>query len=217
MVLINPHSLSLLKSEKGQGKKLLMKYDGPFEIMKKLSPVSYRLRMPASYGIHPVLNIAHLEKYQASPTEFGVRPQKSLNREDFDELLEYEVDKIVAERRKKGQNGKQILQYLTCFKGYSEEFDEWLMESQLKNAPEPLKNWKKTREYSSVGTALGRPNGKSHRHRTPLILKAQSDLEEMVYKTCIFDLTPPDSSPDTTFIQHALSISPPSPRRLFRS
>ena len=75
MVLINPHSLSLLKSEKGQGKKLLMKYDGPFEVMKKLSPVSYRLRMAASYGIHSVLNIAHLEKYQASPPEFGVWPQ----------------------------------------------------------------------------------------------------------------------------------------------
>jgi len=73
---------------------------------------------------------------------------KSLNRTDFDELPEYEVDKIVAERRKKGRNGKQILQYLTCFKGYSEEFDEWLMENQLKNAPEPLKYWKKTREYS---------------------------------------------------------------------
>ena len=150
MVLINPHSLSLLKSKKGQGKKLLMKYDGPFKIMKKLSPVSYRLRMPASYGIHPVLNIAHLEKYQASPTEFGVWPQESLNREDFNELPEYEVDKIVAERRKKGRNGKQILQYLTCFKGYSEEFDEWLMENQLKNALEPLKNWKKTREYSQM-------------------------------------------------------------------
>jgi len=150
MVLINPHSLSLLKSEKGRGRKLLMKYDGPFEIMKKLSPVSYRLRMPASYGIHPVLNIAHLEKYQASPTEFGVRPRKSLNREDFDELPEYEVDKIVAERRKKGRNGKRILQYLTRFKGYSEEFDEWLTENQLKNAPEPLKNWKKTREYSRM-------------------------------------------------------------------
>ena len=102
MVLINPHSLSLLKSEKGQGKKLLMKYDGPSKIMKKLSLVSYRLRMPALYGIHPVLNIAHLEKYQASPMEFSVRPQISLNREDFDKLPEYEVDKIVAERRKKG-------------------------------------------------------------------------------------------------------------------
>jgi hypothetical protein len=41
LVLLNPHSLSLLKSESGRGKKLLMKYDGPFEIIQKLSPVSY--------------------------------------------------------------------------------------------------------------------------------------------------------------------------------
>ena len=70
-VLINPHSLSLLRTKKGRGRKLLMKYDGPFKIIKKISPVSYRLRMPTSYGIHPVLNIAHLEKYQTSPSEFG--------------------------------------------------------------------------------------------------------------------------------------------------
>jgi hypothetical protein len=123
-----------------------MKYDGPFEIMKKISAVSYQLKMPASYGIHPVLNIAHLERYQASPPEFGDRPQKSLNREDFDELPEYEVDKIVAERRKKGRNGRRILQYLTRFKGYSEEYDEWLTSKQLKNAPEPLELWKNSRE-----------------------------------------------------------------------
>ena len=60
-VLLNPHSLSLLRNEKGRGKKLLMKYDRPFEVIQKLSPVSYRLRMPASYGIHPIINIAHLE------------------------------------------------------------------------------------------------------------------------------------------------------------
>jgi hypothetical protein len=40
-VLLNPHSLSLLRNEKGRGKKLLMKYNGPFEVIQKLSPVSY--------------------------------------------------------------------------------------------------------------------------------------------------------------------------------
>ena len=47
-VLINPHSLSLLRTEKRRGRKSLMKYDGPFEIIKKICPISYRLRMPAS-------------------------------------------------------------------------------------------------------------------------------------------------------------------------
>ncbi|KZS86566.1 hypothetical protein SISNIDRAFT_393864, partial [Sistotremastrum niveocremeum HHB9708] len=56
-VLINPHNLNLLRSREGKGKKLLMKLDGPFEITKKLGPTTYRLRMPASYPIHPVLNI----------------------------------------------------------------------------------------------------------------------------------------------------------------
>ena len=96
-VLINPHLLSLLRTDKGRGRKLLMKYDSPFEIIKKISPVSYRLRMPASYGIHQVLNIAHLKMYQTSPPEFSERPQKSLNWEDFDDLPEYEVERIVAE------------------------------------------------------------------------------------------------------------------------
>ncbi|KLO04838.1 hypothetical protein SCHPADRAFT_808112, partial [Schizopora paradoxa] len=62
-VLINPHSLELLRSFQGKGRKLLMRYDGPFEILQKVSPLAYRLRMPASYGINPVINIAHLERY----------------------------------------------------------------------------------------------------------------------------------------------------------
>src|ERR1700683_2529748 len=74
LVLLNPHSLSLLKSEKGQGRKLFMKYDGPFEIIQKISPISYRLKMLALYGIHPVLNITHLEKYQSSPPKCSSQP-----------------------------------------------------------------------------------------------------------------------------------------------
>jgi hypothetical protein len=80
LVVLNPHSLELLRKEKGRGKKLLIKYDGPFEVNRKLSPVTYQLRMPASYGIHPVLNIAHLEAYSQSPKEFGERPTKGLMR-----------------------------------------------------------------------------------------------------------------------------------------
>ena len=81
-----------------------MKYDGPFEVIQKLSPVSYW--MPSSYGIHPILNIAHLEKYQSSPAEFGERPIKNLNWEDFNELPEYEVERTITEWKKKGKNGR---------------------------------------------------------------------------------------------------------------
>jgi hypothetical protein len=135
LVLINPHSLELLRNEKGKGKKLLMRYEGPFEIIQKVSSVAYRIRMPASFGIHPVLNIAHLEKYNKSPEEFGERPTKKLSRESFDTLPEYEVDKIVAEKTKK-QGNRRIKLYKTRFLGYGPESDEWLSARQLKNAPE---------------------------------------------------------------------------------
>ena len=68
--------------------------------------------MPQSYGIHPVLNITHLEKYQLSPTKFGNRPTKSLNRADFDELHEYDVEMIIADRRKKSGKGRYVMEYL---------------------------------------------------------------------------------------------------------
>lgn len=104
LVLLNPHSMKMVKDLKGKGKKLLPKYDGPFEILRKLSPVTYYLRLPGSYKIHPIINVAHLERYRKSPDESGERATREMNREDFDELPEWEVDRIVDERvRKRGR------------------------------------------------------------------------------------------------------------------
>ena len=63
LVLINPYSLELLKTKKGRGKKLLMKYDGPFKVKQKITLMTYWLRMLVSYSLHLVFNITHLESY----------------------------------------------------------------------------------------------------------------------------------------------------------
>jgi hypothetical protein len=105
--------------------------------------------MPASYGIHPIINIAYLEKYQPSPAEFGNQPTKKLNHEYFEALPEYKINKIITERRKRRKNGQKIIQYLTQFKGYTADSDEWLTSSQLKNVPEILEQWKNNGECST--------------------------------------------------------------------
>ena len=140
-VVINRKNLGLLRNEKGRGDKLLTKYEGPFEIIQKLSSVSYRLRMPASFGMHPVLNIEHLERYQESPEEFGERPKIRMNRLDFEELPEYQVDRIVAESWRKGRNGKRIPIYRVRYTGYGPEADTWEPRQNLKNAPIVLEKW----------------------------------------------------------------------------
>ena len=142
-VVINRKNLGLLRNEKGRGDKLLARYEGPFEIMEKISAVAYRLRMPASYGMHPVLNIEHLEKYQESPNEFGERPQARINRPNFDDLPEYEVDRIVAERTRKGRNGRKIPIYRLRYTNFGPEDDTWETRQNLKNAPEVLRVWER--------------------------------------------------------------------------
>ena len=141
LVLVNPHSLGLLRTETGHSKKLSMKYDGPFEVIQKLSPVTYRLWMPASYGLHPILNIAHLESYSITDPAFGPRPTKSLSCADFKELPEYEVERILGERWHKARNGRRVQELLTRFAGYDTSYDEWLSQRHLRNAPEILREW----------------------------------------------------------------------------
>lgn len=142
-VVINRKNLGLIRDEKGRGDKFLARCEGPFEIIKKISAVAYRLHMPASYGMHPVLNIEHLEKYKESPSELGERPQLKTNRLSFDALPEYEVDKIVAERTCKGKNGRKIPIYRLRYTNYGPESDTWETKQNLKNAPEVLREWEK--------------------------------------------------------------------------
>ena len=85
-----------------------MKYDSPLELIQKLSLVSYQLRMPESYSIHPILNIAHLEKYQTSPSKFGNQPTKSLTGRTLIKLPEYKVDKIIAKRCNTGSTFDKV-------------------------------------------------------------------------------------------------------------
>ena len=145
LVVLNPHSLDLLKLEKGRGNKLLMRYDGPFEVIRKLSPVTYQLHLLASYRLHPILNIAHLEEYKLLPENFGTRPTKRLNRQDFNELPEFEVEAIIGERLCKTRAGRWTKEFKVRFTGYSPEFDEWLPPRNLRNAPELLASWQATK------------------------------------------------------------------------
>lgn len=141
LVLLNPHTLSLFRDFQGRGRKLLPVLDGPFEILRKISPVAYQLRLPSTYGIHPVINIAHLESYEPSPAEFGSRPTITTPRSSLKAEEEYEVDAILDEKWvKAGKRRKRL--FLTSFIGYGPEANEWLDNSQLKNAPAVLKAWR---------------------------------------------------------------------------
>jgi len=134
-VLVNIHSLQLPES-KGHGAKFTRRYDRPFEVTERVSSVAYRIRLPHSYGIHPVLSITHLELFKSDTT----REQKDLEplRENPEE---YEVEEIVEQRRER-YNRCYRLMYKCRWKDHGIT-DEWIPESYLRNTKEILEAWKR--------------------------------------------------------------------------
>ncbi|KAF7365343.1 Retrovirus-related Pol polyprotein from transposon opus [Mycena venus] len=120
-VLVNPHSLEWVES-KGEGAKLVQRWIGPFEVLQKINPRTYRLRLDDRYPGLPVFNLDHLKPYKESPAEFGGRSALPDSRNDRTESEEWEVEKIVGKRYDKRK--KQDV-WLVRWKGYRPQFDSW--------------------------------------------------------------------------------------------
>lgn len=139
-VLVNPHALEWIES-KGEGKKLAQRWIGPFEVTQRINPNVYRLRMSNLYPGLPIFNYQHLKKYEDSPSEYGDRYTLPETRTSKPAQEEYEVEKIIAEKRtKKG------VEYLVRWAGYSPLYDTWEPRRALTNAPEVVSKWKRTRD-----------------------------------------------------------------------
>ena len=129
--LVNPHSLELVDVA-GTGKKLIQRMIGPFEVVERINPMVYRLRLPDSYSMHPVFNLEHLKKYTPSPDEFGERTELPSTRE-LRASEEYEVEAILGHRLigKKRANRRM---FLVRWKDYGPADDSWVSEYDLRNS-----------------------------------------------------------------------------------
>jgi hypothetical protein len=96
-------------------------------------------RIPHEYDIHPVISIAHLEKYTQSPEEFGEREELEPLRRHQKTTEEYEVLEIVDECKIK-KRGRYYKEYKCNWKGHGIT-DEWIPEKNLRNAQELLQEW----------------------------------------------------------------------------
>jgi len=122
-VLVNIHSLQLPES-KGKGAKFARRFDGPFEVIERIGPVAYRIRLPHSYDIHPVLSIAHLEPYRSIDGDTRIGLERL--RED---VREYEIEEIITQKRVKYHKGTRLL-YQCRWKGYGIT-EDWIPEKYL--------------------------------------------------------------------------------------
>ena len=73
----------------------------------------------------------------------SIRPKIASQRQTFDDLVEFEVDRIIDSKIVRGLNGRRIQKYRVRWKGYDPKFDTWETRRNLKNAPEALKDYEK--------------------------------------------------------------------------
>lgn len=142
-VLVNPHSLEWLES-KGEGAKLVQRWIGPFEVLQRINPKTYRLRLDDRYPGFPIFNYDHLKPY-TEPTEDSESPRLQLadTRSGTPAAEEYEVEKIVGKQYDKSR--RQNL-WLVRWKNYGPQHDSWQTKKDLRNAPEMLRAFERTQK-----------------------------------------------------------------------
>ena len=92
-------------------KKMAPKQEGPFEITEVIGPVTYRLKLPATWKIHNVFHATLLQQYRENKVysaNFLKPPPELVDGEEV-----YEVEAILRHRRR----GRGY-QYYVKWKGY---------------------------------------------------------------------------------------------------
>lgn len=105
---------------------------GPFEISRMLSDVTVKLNLPVGAKFNSTVHVSMLKPYSFS--DAGEFPLRQVPRPDavlVDDALEYEVERILA-RRKRGRG----YQYLVLWRGFGLDEATWEPLSNLTNCPD---------------------------------------------------------------------------------
>ncbi|KAH6603966.1 hypothetical protein Trco_007412 [Trichoderma cornu-damae] len=102
---------------------------GPFEILEKIGPLAYRLKLPSKWRIHDVISVAHLYPSPANTDPYN-RQQPPPEAIVVDGETHWEVDKLVQQRLNKRGRHPQI-EYLVRWKNCGPEDDQWLKRREL--------------------------------------------------------------------------------------
>lgn len=117
-------------------KKLDYRKLGPFPVLEKFSPVTYKIKLPKSVRVHPVFHVSLLEpahKDTDPKRKVPPPPPVIVNSE-----VEWEVEEILDSRK-----SHHRLEYLVKWQGYDVSESTWESSRNLENSPKLVKAFHK--------------------------------------------------------------------------
>lgn len=115
---LNP---SWLSSAQKSTRKLQPKYYGPYKVLERIGSKAYKLDLPSTLKIHPVINVEYLLPYHTSPDKFKGRQEVPPPAVQIDGHEEYFIEEIVNERTWRNKP-----QFLVKWQGYADDSNTWL-------------------------------------------------------------------------------------------
>ena len=110
---------------KQTSKKLNPRFIGPFRVAEAIGKQAYRLHLPPQYRVHPVFHVSLLEPY--TRRDGSNEPELTLP-ELVDDEERWEVKEVLKKRKREGRT-----QFLVRWKGWGEEYDQWIEEEDIKD------------------------------------------------------------------------------------
>lgn len=115
-------------------KKLERKFHGPYKIIEVISPVAYKLDLPKTWKIHPVINISHLKANKDGSKDFPDRPEYKPPPPPDNILGE---DYFHIEAFRKHRMVRNQLQFWIKWSGYGDDENQWKSAKFLQNEMTP--------------------------------------------------------------------------------
>ena len=99
---------------------------GPFEVIKIVLSNAVKLKLPASFRIHDIINVSWVWPYKPPVAGQSSIPLEPI---DVEGNLDYEVEEILDSRLKCGK-----LEYLVKWSGYTNNYNTWEPEANCANS-----------------------------------------------------------------------------------
>ena len=132
---------------------LIPRYDGPFEVVKRVGAVAYKLALPERLKIHPTFHVSFLKPYYEDDTPGRVQAKRAppTIRVQHDGR---EIEAILDHRTLGASKKNRRVQYLVRWKGTQVGEESWERDTTLWQFEDIIQRY-----LSSLPTRASEPSG----------------------------------------------------------